>query len=267
MNFQRILMDFIKDYLATPIERHSIQFFYNTNPRDSENKPKPLGSGILLQHGGNYYIATAAHVVEDIDKQHIGVYTRTKDFFELGTICKCANADDPQRSILDIAIWYIEPEIVIDIAPLDWWYDVNDCLLNHKETQKSQYYIYGFPAKKIKINKDTKAIVQYPFKFFTRGYSASKHVKRVQFNPKYNLLLEFHKKKIIDVRTQKRQMAPDPYGISGCGLWFLIGLKFRLVGIMTEWLTPTYKIPAFMATKIDYVIDAIEYLESINQKS
>lgn len=255
-------MNTLLNVLVTHIEKHSIQFFYNTNPADPENIPFSLGSGVLLRHNSNHYIAIAAHVVEDYEEYHIGVYTRKKDFFELGTICKCKEANDAAKSTLDIAIWYIEPEIAVDIAPIDWWYDVKECLTNHKESRISKYFIYGFPANKIKIIDKTKSIKQYPFKYFTRGYSVSPHAKNAKFNPKFNLLLEFHKKKIIDMRTGNRQTAPDPYGISGCGLWLLDGLKYRLVGIMTEWKAPTDKIPAFMATKIDYVLDAIEFLEN-----
>lgn len=260
--FEHLLLE----QLTKPIENHSIQFFYNSNPSDLENRPISLGSGLLLRHKTNFYIVTAAHVVEDFEGKHIGVYTRTADFFELGSICKCIEADDPFKSTIDIAIWYIEPEIVADIAPFDWWYDVKECIINHVESAESKYYIFGFPAKKIDINESTKAIVQYPFKFFTRGYSTSAHVRNVHFNPKYNLLLEFHKKKIVDLATQRRQTAPDPYGISGCGLWFLDGLEYHLVGIMTEWKTPIERIPAFMATKIDYVIGAMEYLEKSMKK-
>lgn len=256
--FEKLLLE----QLTKPIENHSIQFFYNSNPSDPETRPLSLGSGLLLRHKTNYYIATAAHVVDSFEEKHIGVYTRTADFFELGSICKCIEADDSFKSTIDIAIWYIEPEIVADIAPIDWWYDVKECIINHVESTESKYYIYGFPAKKIAINKTTMEIVQYPFKFFTRGYSSSMHARKAHFNPKYNLLLEFHKKKIADLATQRRQTAPAPYGISGCGLWFLDGFKYRLVGIMTEWKTPNERIPAFMATKIDYVLRAMGYLEA-----
>ncbi len=249
------------DCLTAPIEKHTIQFFYNTNPADPDNKPIPLGSGVLLKKNKNSYIVTAAHVVEDFKEKHIGVYTTKKDFFELGTVCKCTEIDDLVKSSLDIAIWYIEPEIANDIAPNDWWYDIKDCLPNHMESDKSKYFIYGHPAKKTEIIDDTKAIIQYPFKFFTRGYSTSPHAKNAHFNPKYNLLLEFHKKKIADTKTGKRQVAPNPYGISGCGLWYLDRMKYRLVGIMTEWKNPTDNIPAFMATKIDYIIEAIIHLD------
>lgn len=254
-------MDKILYDLTKEIEKYSIQFFNNGNPGNPELKPISLGSGVLLKHDSNHYIATAAHVVDNSDVFHIGVYTREKNFFEIGTTCKCKEANDETKSTLDIAIWYIEPEIVEEIAPLDWWYDVNWCLKNHTESNISKYYIYGFPAKKIKINEKTKAIEQYPFKYFTRGYSCSPNAKNVNYNPKFNLLLEFHKNKIIDIRTNKRQTAPDPYGISGCGLWYLDGLKYRLVGLMTEWKTPTDKIPALMATKIDYVLAAIDFFE------
>lgn len=261
MNDKQALIN-VLNRLTAPIEKHTIQFFNNSNPANPDNKPTSRGSGVLLKHNTNHYIATAAHVIENSEDNHFGVYTQTKDFFELGTSCMCKEANDPDKTSLDIAVWYIEPEIADDIAPRDWWYDVENCLINHSESSEERYFIFGFPAKKIELCEDTKAIVQYPFKFHTRGYSTSRHAGKAHFNPKYNLLLEFHKKKIEDIKTGMRQTAPDPYGISGCGLWFLDEGEYRLVGIMTEWKNPTEGIPAFMATKIDSVVNAIAFLES-----
>lgn len=250
----------VLDRLTAPIENHSIQLFINSDPGDEQHPPHPIGSGVLLKHNQNHYIATAAHVIESRNTDHIGVYTRVKDFFELGNTC--STQETSPSPVFDVAIWYIEPDIAKDIAPEEWWYDISQSVFRHQESQEIRYYIYGFPGKKYKINHQTKAIIQYPFRFFTRGFSTHHHGRRAQFNPQYHLLLEFHKKKVADVRTGKRHAAPKPFGMSGCGLWFFDGQTYRLAGIMTEWKQQTERIPALRATKIDIVLDAINYIET-----
>lgn len=239
----------IIDRLSKPIEGHSIQFFSNSNPGDPNHKPKPLGSGVLLKYGKNHYITTAAHVLAELGQTHIGVYTRVKDFFEVISSSMIESSD--------IAVWKVEPDHAVDIAPEDWWYPIEKSIFNHNEVSEEKYFIYGFPAKKYKIDPQSKAIIQYPLRYFTRGYSSSPHARNANYDPNINLLMEFHKNKIRDIKTGIKETAPDPYGMSGCGLWFLDEHGFRLAGIMTEWKQPKEHIPALMGTRIDEVFKLI----------
>lgn len=248
----------IIDRAAAPIEQHTIQFFSNSNPGDPENLPVSLGSGVLLKHGDHHYIATAAHVLEPRKHTHVGVYTREKDFFEV------IDAHTIDIDLIDIAVWYIIPEHAAGIAPEDWWYPIENSLFNHREEPLDKYLVFGFPAKKYKIDKKTNAITQYPFKFLTRGYSASPHTNHANYDPRLNFLMEFHKTKTRDVKSGRRENAPDPYGMSGCGLWNFNGNEFRLVGIMTEWKQPKEHIPALMGTRIEHVMRAITDFENRN---
>lgn len=246
----------ILNRFAEPIERHSIQFFSKTNPVDDDEDPKSLGSGVLLKHAGNHYIATAAHVLNSLNETHIGVYTRVTDFFEV------LSAEIEQSDLIDVAVWHIVPEYAAGIAPEDWWYPIERSIIHQQETPEERYFIYGFPAKKYKIDRKTKAIIQYPFRYLTRGYSASGHTRHVNYDPAINLLMEFHKTKTRDISSGRRENAPDPYGMSGCGLWYFDGLEFRLVGIMTEWKQPKERIPALMGTKIYQVLKLITTFEN-----
>lgn len=258
-SFGAQIADSISD-LSSEIELHTIQFFSNSNPGDQNHKPESLGSGVLIKHGEKHYIATAAHVLGNTEGDHIGVYTRKKDFFEIGTTCK----SDPE--LIDVGVWYVEPDLAADMAPEDWWYPIEESVSHHTEVDEEKYLIYGFPATKSSIDLDTKEIHQNPFKYLTRGYSSTPQAKKANVNEEISFLLEFHKDKIRDVRTNRREHAPQPYGMSGCGLWYFDGIKFRLVGIMTEWRQPIDKLPALKATKIEFVLGAILHLESILNK-
>ncbi|MDE7181307.1 MAG: hypothetical protein K2N88_08950 [Muribaculaceae bacterium] len=82
--------------------------------------------------------------------------------------------------------------------------------------------------------------------------------KLARKDDKFNVLVEFHKKKTADFRRGHREQAPDPFGISGCGLWYNDNSRLRLVGIMTAWKYPKEHLPLMMGTRIDLVRAAIE---------
>ena len=249
----------VSERLSEPVLLHTIQFFTNDHPENPYTIPKPHGSGVLLRDGDRFFIATASHVVEDREKTHIGVYTPKKDFFEIGTILNTPTGRSETDNFIDIAIWVVEPEYAEDIAPIDRWYDLRDAVTGHKETLEERYLVVGFPATKVEIKTRRQAIIQSPFKFHTRGRSQTPDGRRARKDESKNFLIEFHKDKIANLKDGRREMAPDPHGISGCGLWYFDEYlqRYRLVGIMTEWKQPQERLPLMMGTRIDYVIDTI----------
>ena len=244
------------------IEHHTIQIWRYDHPKNENHRPVPQGSGVLTRLGDRHFIITASHVVEDHDKTAICVYTRKNYFFQLGLFVNTPTAQSESNNNTDIAVWPIESEIVEDIAPLDWWYDLSDACFKHEESPEQRYMVYGFPATKVDIKLKEKKLRQNPFKFRTRGYSHTPEGKMVQKNEAINLLVEFHRKKVADVATSHREWAPDPHGMSGCGLWYLHPetRKYHLAGIMIEWMQPK---PILMATKIDMALKAISDYDSI----
>lgn len=260
----REIEDNVVKILSEHIEHHTIQFWRNDHPENETHRPVPHGSGVLTRLGDRHFIITASHVVEDHDKTVIGVYTQKKDFFQLGPFVNTPTAESENNNNTDIAVWFIEPDIVEDIAPLDWWYDLRDACYEHEESPEQRYLVYGFPATKVDIKLKEKELRQDPFKFQTRGYSHTSEGKRARKNEAINLLVEFHRKKVADVATGHREWAPDPHGMSGCGLWYLDPetRRYHLAGIMIEWKQPEEQLPILMATKIDMAIQAINYYDS-----
>lgn len=247
------------DRLSSPIKRHTIQFYRNDYPQNEYHPPRPYGSGVMLKLDGEYYIATASHVLKDHEKIIIGVYTRTDGYYQVGTVINTLPTESGGNDLADLAVWAVETDIALQIAPDDWWYDLLDAISNHQETPEYRYLVYGFPITKTDVKIRTQELRQDPFRFHTRGYSHTGEGKRAEKNEKINLLVEFHKDKVMDVATGQRQQAPYPYGMSGCGLWYYDGIRYRLVGIMNEWKQPKEHIPALMGTRIDLILQAIRW--------
>lgn len=91
--------------------------------------------------------------------------------------------------------------------------------LNHKLCGENRYFIYGYPTFKSKKNKITKKIKVTPFKFSTRGIlDKNMYDKKKGDFPKFNFLLEYHRRKLKQIGNPRILIGPKADGNSGTGL-------------------------------------------------
>jgi len=75
--------------------------------------------------------------------------------------------------------------------------------------------------------------------------------------------VQFDKENVINYVTKEKAVAPDLYGMSGCGLWFVplpIGKAANnciksLIAIMTDW--PTENRNVMVGTRIGFFTEII----------
>jgi hypothetical protein len=86
-------------------------------------------------------------------------------------------------------------------------------------------------------------------------------------NIKENIIIPYNKKNLSDLITGQQfpNDGPDPYGMSGGGLWYIPAdgngsTRKKLVGILTEWFDKNYLI----ATKIDVFTEIIRTEYKLN---
>ena len=78
-----------------------------------------------------------------------------------------------------------------------------------------------------------------------------------------NVIVHYDKQKVKDYSTGQFLSGPDPFGISGCGLWFTPPqvkakgehIDKKLVAIMTEWPKENRKF--WIGTRIDVITEVI----------
>ncbi len=222
---------------------------------------KSHASGVLIHYGREYYLLTAAHVVDGIDIQHICIPQHGKNSFTIlgGEWHRVEPLIDREDDKIDLAFLHLDEESVSLIRDEEYdFLEENHIGLNHILKNYSCYLILGFPASKSKYNKYKNTISEKRFAYTTKTISPSNWPNGL-YDKNRNICLVRDEKGIDQLTGQVCQM-PDPRGISGGGLWYFDDLNstYKLVGIMIE-----YKKTIYVATKIDLFIKAIsEYVNN-----
>jgi hypothetical protein len=224
--------------------------------------PHPHASGVFLKVGEESFLLTAAHVIE---KQEEDIFIGIEDHLLLrlgGDLIwnKAPNSRNQDR--IDIAIHRLCPETIQRIGNKYKFLDSSELGINHGFIQSNMYQSIGFPATMSKFNAYKQAIKSKPFIFNTRPADREIY-KQLQCDEKLNIIVVYDKNKIVNYKTGKQQTGPDPYGISGSGLWFIPyqeksageKLEKRLVAIMTEW--PIENRKCWIGTRIDVFTELI----------
>lgn len=229
---------------------------------DERGNPRPYGSGVFIKIGELHFLFTAAHVVDDkMEEIYVGINKST--LLKLGgeyTINKAPGLRDDDK--LDIAILKLSEETVEKLGNQYQFLDGNELGINHEIKELPMYQSVGFPASKSKFNKFKNAIVSVPFIYTTMP--ASQNIYEELACPIFsNLIVHYDKEKVLDYKTGDYQTGPDPFGISGSGLWFIPSqlrekgekIEKKLVAIMTEWPKENRKF--WIGTRIDIFTEIV----------
>ncbi len=265
-------------YNFDKIAPYTLQLFHNDIPQWESSPPEPVGTGVLIKFENNYFIVTAAHVLQPYaTKQKRNPYKEESDyddpqeafltlenigFYYDGTYYPIrevfyTNINGKVENLVDIAVVNLEKETVKELSGKQF-VDCDTLQLRHTISAQNRYFVYGYPAEWTDLK--SYKIVRNPLKLITKGVDISvKEIEKFEFDPQYNFLIFYSPKNLIDKDGNKLNIS-SPNGISGCGLWYYEkGGMLKLVGIMTENKFEKERKPFMMATKIDVVIDILGY--------
>jgi hypothetical protein len=236
-------------FIAQKIIRKSTCQFFTLEG----NVPKPLGSGVCVQVGAQRYILTAAHVLDGcIDTIHFKSATGLfHSFFEVISL-----KIDVPRAVdkNDTALIIVTEEMHNLFNGCYSFISPNELGINHDLLDNDSYAAFGFPASSTKIKMGERCIKDIG-NFITARPSQLAIYNVLGCNFKENIVIGYKKKKMVDMKTNKRGEGVNPFGMSGGGLWYvpvqpnvLNPVKF-LVGILTEW--PIKNRNYLICTRID----------------
>lgn len=230
--------------ITDEIYSHTLPLFTPARSKKGFNYIKSLGSGVFVCRDDQFFILTAAHVVNQ-DKA-IMIDTVAGVIPLHGAMVYFA-----KNSTIDVAVIAVPKGMDMllyqKITPLPY----NKILLDHVPIEFNHYGIIGYPAAHL-----TRALYKSQ-SYLVKGASSKVYNYNSLKQGDY-YILDMHGKTVGE--DGKKVRLRQPHGISGCGLWFIehriIGgimrLNYHLIGLMTE--VRKAKFNMMLATNIKYAM-------------
>ena len=193
----------------------------STVPVYLESRPVPqhVGSGVLLRIGEEKFMFTAAHVADFRLKGQLYLGGESFPIRMSGTVTHTRPPqDDRLRDKLDAAVIHLSEEVTGHLREHEFL-EIAEVDAASGPRHDDFFLVAGFPCTKQRFvpNGSTIEALLYPFVAVSKLGSS---YDSESLNADYHVLLGFNKKEMWR-RDLGRVTAPDLYGISGGGIWWL----------------------------------------------
>ncbi|KAB1070541.1 hypothetical protein F6U93_01810 [Tamlana haliotis] len=226
--------------------------------------PEPHATGVFIKIFDYHFLFTAAHVADGLLKS-ISVGIEKHKTVQLGgewTINKLSPNEKREEDKIDIAILKLDNESIEYVKKQYSFLNHSELGINHEVKELPYYTAIGFPCSKNKFNKFKNKLDSKPFIFNTMPAKPEIY-SELNCKPFLNLIVHYDKKNVIDYEKNLKITGPDPFGISGGGLWHVPvqlvekGNKVnkKLVAILSEWPSKNRKF--WICTRIDVFTEVV----------
>lgn len=232
-------MTILESVIIPIVQNYTIQIFEKQN-----ELIELLGTGILIKVKQRHFLLSAAHVLEIEKLKNIRIPLSLKEIGGLGKIKMLSASKDHVRSRdddkIDLSIVELEKQIWSKLKATFKFLDVKDIELEHKiERDSLKYLVFGYPGIDTFHNELTSRIESKAFAYLT-GVAKFEGYEKYGCDAINHIFLAYPKKLQKVTKANKHEKPPEPYGISGCGLWKLTEtekskFEISLVGIMIEF--------------------------------
>lgn len=226
--------------------------------------PHPHATGIFLMIENQHFLITAAHVVENLQTEIYIGYGKHK-VVRLGgelSINQIPMNEKRDNDKIDVAIIKLDEESIGYVKQRYKFINILELGINHDIQKLPLYSAIGFAASQNKFNKVKNQLNSNPFIYTTIPADEDIYTE-LNCKQFLNLIVQYDKKNVINYLTNQKQTGPDPFGISGGGLWYVPiqlvekgdKVKKQLVAVLTEW--PIINKKYWISTRIDVFTEII----------
>jgi len=224
-------------------------------------------SAVLLKIEGDHYLITAAHCLSQGGKT---IQVSILDENGVPHLIKGLVAIQRGESdSIDVAVVKLSDKSVQAVSKAYAFIDATcQVMLNDNIKHQTDYLIVGYPNSGTRIDNKKRKVRYSPLVHISQ--SASPEVcTKLNVNHSVSLLLSYNQRKSTFIERKELNMAPDPIGISGGGLWYIPrydlpaveGVQYLLCGVLVEH----YSNHNFVkATKTEAIIPLIQNLRNKN---
>lgn len=248
--------DKLMNQLSNDVIRHTCQFF----SRSDSGEMRPLGSGVCVLIHGHPLIFTAEHVITDLSEENPLYIQHGKTEFSP------VNQDVVIVEGIDLAYIKISRELFSSLNRAFIFLPLSEIEENINRLNGIHYCVVGYPEVNVKKKDGIQETGGNAY--FTSP--ANDNVFEYYDYEKEDYHVLNMKGKGINVKTgQKHKTNTHFWGISGCGLWFMIfseengkyTVGYKLIGIMTEFRNSRYF--CLVGVRVGILIDRIIEMENI----
>jgi hypothetical protein len=205
-----------------------------------------VGSAVLLRISDHYFAVSAAHVLDGArnGKLYMGIGTEVA---ELGGRFFTTSSAGPDK--FDLAVWFLDAALVG--ASGNPGYVTADHIATVPDVvEPDTHVIIGFPHTKQPKKATGRELPAVAITHAGHALTAER-IRELGYDPAFHLLIEFDKTKSYGSRG--RATSPDPYGMSGGGIWAIPEIfaeptpETLFTAIAIEWLKED---KAILATRV-----------------
>jgi hypothetical protein len=237
MTSQAKLLDASLDAFRRHAAVHTAAIF--TLSANAHDAPA-LGSGTSIRIGDRLFIATAAHVLEDVPPAHLRVIVQRRNLSTL--FVKVIGQGCATSREADVAYLEIEPDAEVEAVTPDRFERAE--VLPHDMLT----VVAGTPSERLRLSKDVHALAAtvfditftwnaQPFTFATNPLPAEQWPRdtAVRYQPASHRLLRFEEGEDLDSGAKVGLIKPE--GLSGGGIWVV---PLRLAEGSAHLWSPTH---------------------------
>lgn len=228
------------------------------------NERKPHGCAVLLTYNSKYYCLSNSHVFDKAKFPNVYMLTTENEpvLLEGGLMYSEPSLGDSIRNdTFDVGIIELTPNVKDKFSSSGYIFlgleqvETSVSLLSNNVTM-----IAAYPATKTQFDTKTKSLKFNPL--IVRTIPVTKDYSYLGFPKEYHHIIDYPKKSFRETSTGQRLTAALPHGMSGSGLWILVGtsdLDYQpfLIGILSEYDENKSLI---FSTKIDLYLSIIKQI-------
>lgn len=225
--------------------------------QNSHDQFELVGSSVLIRIANQSFLITAAHV-RDIANEKPLFVCGTNSFINIEEAqyysTRKPPSGDRKDDKLDLSVVPLNEDVVNKLGHSCLFLGLDGIDAAERSEPHSSYITIGYPGTKQPKQKENH-LDYMPMTLGMKEVPVDKY-QHYGINPNTNLLLRFNKKKVHS--RFRLETAPDPYGMSGGGVWRVNSPSdcARLVAIQHEYL---HKEHLILATKIGLCFAKIGY--------
>lgn len=228
--------------------------------------PMLLGCGVPVNIGDEYFIATAAHVLDWVLRRQGGLYlSSNRDGGRLISLETCPvnrsafpASQNRQDDNFDLCIIRLTEHVVDQTSESLTFVQIDEIEYDDPVNPGSYYFVHGFPMVGFNLNLFRRTVRCESLPYGTISYTGDRGEWAAADNSLY-VDLDFHPHRNVDDSGRLTKL-PAPSGISGCGIWRLSAAgvsraawsaaNIKLVAIEHRWHDQLH---VLRGTKFSYV--------------